>query len=74
MSIAKTLIKKEIARHIRAIHGRKNYVSDVNDLLTDKELKKSDKDDLNNAIKNAKIAITESEKSIEELKADLKKL
>lgn len=74
MSIAKTLIQKEIARHIRAIHGRKDYISDGKDLLADKTLKKPEKDELNNGIKNASISITESEKAIKELEADLKKL
>lgn len=74
MSIAKTLIQKEIARHTRAIHGRKDYITDGKDLLSDKNLKKPEKDELENGIKNAKISISESEKAIKELERDLKKL
>lgn len=70
MSIAKTLIQKEIAKYKRVIPERESSIANKEKLMEDPK----NKVDFSKAIKYNKYDIVLAKKYIKELEADLKKL
>ena len=73
MSISKLLIQKEIDKYTRGINFCKKIIKAVSD-KDSPPYKKLTKDELAENIKHRKVEISDYEKAIIELKADLKKL